>query len=100
LCIVGCGHVAPQKATAPDEANAAARGFAMWDLNHDGYISHDEWRRGEQRMVEALPQANRANAIQQLEVAFRSIDVNHDGRISLSEYASDRDKPPDWAIPK
>ena len=75
--------------TFEQQMQAARRGFAAMDLNHDGVISRQEWSSLEAQAMTPLPQRNRAEFKCQLDQDFRLIDSNHDGKITFAEYIAD-----------
>lgn len=64
---------------------------AVADTDRDGRISLDEWRAAGEGVTAALREADAAGATSPLDVwvnlLFRVIDANGDGRISMQEYA-------------
>jgi len=97
--LAACGHAQTSLPCAGERNISAQKVFSAWDQNGDGYISHNEWADGEQKMLKMVPESSRADALQHLEQDFQRMDLNHDGRIDFTEYTSDQDSPPDWAKP-
>jgi Ca2+-binding EF-hand superfamily protein len=71
-----------------NEAKKAApkSAFDLWDLNHDGVISQAEWSIVAAKAVSKIPERNRQQSMGYLEDNFRTIDRNHDGKITFDEY--------------
>ena len=83
--------------TYEQQMQAAKRGFAAYDLNHDGVISRHEWSVIEARSFAHMSQQSRAQLECQLNQEFKLIDSNHDGEITFKEFTADnfgRDRQP------
>jgi Ca2+-binding EF-hand superfamily protein len=68
---------------------AAKRGFAAFDLNHNGVISRREWSVSEARATAPIPERNRAEFKCALDETFKLMDSNHDGKITFAEFIAD-----------
>ena len=95
---VYCGVVPSAPNWTPDLApklsyqqqmQAAKRGFAALDLNHDGVVSRREWSLSEARAMAPIPARNRAEFKCQLDQEFKLVDGNHNGKITFAEWTAD-----------
>jgi len=77
------------KLTYQQQMQAAKRGFAAWDHNHDGVISRREWSVSEARATALAPERNRAQFKCQIDQEFKLLDSNHDGEITFAEFIAD-----------
>ena len=66
--------------------DAPKKTFVLWDLNHDGSISHVEWSISWARSLAKIPEQNRQKSKGYVEDDFRTLDRNHDGKITYDEY--------------
>lgn len=77
------------KLTYQQKMQAAKRGFAGFDLNHDGVISRKEWSVMQARSVAFAPQRGRVQLMCATNEEFKLIDRNHDGKITFAEWIAD-----------
>jgi hypothetical protein len=75
-------QTAPKPITRADYINVLNQRFAAVDTNHDGFVSRDELAVQQQK---DLAQA-KANLEAQLRDAFKRLDTNKDGSLSLAEF--------------
>lgn len=71
---------APIIAPSPNQPQIDAM-FAAWDLDHDGALSREEFRRGAGNVRTALVD-------RRLQAQFNAVDVDKNGGIDAAEYAS------------
>lgn len=95
---VFCGVVPPAPNWMPDlepkltyqqKMQAAKRGVAGFDLNHDGVISRKEWSVMQARMVAPVPPRGRVQLMCATNQMFKLMDKKHDGRITFAEWTAD-----------
>lgn len=75
--------------TNQEQMQAAKRGFAALDLNHDGLISRREWSASEARATAAAPERGRAELRCGMDQEFKLLDSNHDGKITFAEWTAE-----------
>lgn len=83
--------------TYEQQMQAAKRGFAALDLNHDGVISRKEWSAMQARLVAPVPPHGRVQLMCETDQVFKLMDRNYDGKITLGEFTADnfgRDRQP------
>jgi hypothetical protein len=92
---VYCGEVptAPNWSGAPtptyeQKMQAAKRGFAALDLNHDGVISRKEWSVMQARLVAPVPHRGQVQLMCATNEQFKLMDRNHDGKITFAEWTA------------
>jgi hypothetical protein len=75
--------------TFQQQMQAAKRGFAAFDLNHNGMISRREWSVSEARAAAFDSERQRAQFTCEADQTFKQIDTNHDGKITFAEWTAD-----------
>ena len=91
---------------APPAANPNAGGFASLDANHDGTITHAEWKgndiafamqdaNGDGVLSGSELQPKASPAVEDPATTFAKLDSNHDGRLVRTEWTGD---PADLAL--
>jgi Ca2+-binding EF-hand superfamily protein len=88
-CSNGTSAAAP---TTKDEA--VRREFDVIDTNRNGQISHQEWAGLESRMAASVPEEQRPQYVEPLEIKFKSLDSNGDGNVTFAEYQAHRLRTP------
>jgi Ca2+-binding EF-hand superfamily protein len=66
------------------------RVFDLMDTNQDGQISHQEWAGLESRMAASVPEEQRQQFVEPLEIKFKSLDTNGDGKVTFAEYQANQ----------
>ncbi|MGY3265647.1 EF-hand domain-containing protein [Lysobacter sp. HA35] len=69
---------APKAAAQPNPADAV---FSAWDVDHNGSLTHDEFRQGWARLQSRMQVEGRLRA------QFQHLDTDHNGSLDAKEYA-------------
>jgi Ca2+-binding EF-hand superfamily protein len=69
------------------------KAYALYDIDHDGVISHSDWSALGDRAAGAVPEYGRAQYLSSWEQNFRRIDKSHDGTISFQEFLANSQPP-------